>query len=307
MTKSVLVTGGAGFIGSHIVDSLLLGGRKVVVIDNLSTGCEENLNLAATFYCGSITNKEYLKKIFVQHNIDLVIHGAAIINEGTHSEIPNLDVAVSIEGTLNLLDLSVKHKVERFIYVSSVSVYGRPTLLPAKEESALAPINSYGIAKLSAEEYVKYFWTKYGLPYHILRYGNIYGPRQPRIGEVGVISVFTQRVVNRLPLIIYGDGSQMRDFLYVDDCVEMTLAMSKLSGNHIVNIASGFGVSVNGIFDCFSFLSEFPVVRCFEPFSQDEVGKFYSSIESYKKLSGLQPGVKLMEGIRKTLTHFINR
>ena len=305
LDQFILVAGGAGFIGSHLVDRLILLGNKVIVVDDLSTGVRNQVNKEALFYCGKIENQLLLEKIFSQHKISTVYHLAAVINEGIDSECSLIDANVSAVGTINLLDFSIRFQVVKFIFVSSVSVYGVPKEIPVTESAKLSPINSYGISKLFAEKYVQYYGDKYGLPYHILRYGNIYGPRQPKIGEVGVISIFTQRAINGQKFKIYGDGRQRRDFLYVEDCVNMTIEMSRVSGNNIVNIASGKSTSIIELVNIFIEFFEGNVSVNFLPKTKDEIGEFVCSCNVFYEIFPDYQSVELRDGIRKTINYFL--
>lgn len=307
MSKFILVTGGAGFIGSFVVDELIKQGNKVLVIDNLSTGKLENINSNATFYCGSILDRSFLNKIFAQHDICNVIHLAAIINQGTHQEDCYSDIEVSLLGTINLLDLSVKYGITRFIFSSSVSVYGRALDLPVHENTNLIPINSYGWAKVAAENYVKYYSSQYGLVCQILRYGNIYGPRQPKNGEVGVVGVFTDQILNNRPLTLYGDGSQQRDFLYVEDCAKMTIETLNINGSHILNISSGVPISILEIIRAFSEIADRELIIHKKPFTSDEVGRFYASMDAYKSLTLISTNTSLKTGLENTLNYFTRK
>ncbi|MFQ6117753.1 MAG: NAD-dependent epimerase/dehydratase family protein, partial [Candidatus Bipolaricaulia bacterium] len=217
----ILVTGGAGFIGSHLVDRYLAEGHEVVVVDDLSTGKKENLNPQAEFHEVDIRDRAALEPIFAQ-GIDLVNHHAAQIDVRRSVADPSFDASVNVLGTLNLLELSVKHDVKGFIFVSSGGViYGDSPLerLPLPETARKRPESPYGAAKLSIEYYLLVYNRVHGLPYAVLRYGNVYGPRQDPGGEAGVISIFTGQMLRGERPQIFGDGEQTRDYIYIGDVV----------------------------------------------------------------------------------------
>lgn len=302
-TETVLVTGGAGFIGSHIADRLLSMGTQVVIVDNLSTGDRENVNPRATFYQIDLTDRRALDEIFKKHKIDYVIHEAAKINLNVMLEEPSIDVASSVLTTLNLLTLCVEHRVKKIIYASSVAVYGRPKKIPVTETDEPIPIYSYGIAKKCAEEYIKYFSDTHHVNYSILRYANVYGPRQPIYGEVGVIAIFTDKVVKGQPLTIYGDGNHLRDYIYIDDVVEATVKTLSAGDRDTFNVGCGKGVSVNEVFSAIREVAPESLEVIHQPERIGEIGKFSCHISKLQAL-GFSPKVALAEGIRRTLEHY---
>ncbi len=300
----VLVTGGAGFIGSHIVDRLLSFGNKVIIVDNLSTGKKENINPKAIFYPIDIADEKTLKCVFEKHKITYVIHQAAKINLNVMLEDPSNDIKSSVLGTLNLLNLCVSSKVKKFVYASSVAVYGKPERLPVSENDQLIPVYSYGIAKKCAEEYIRYYSDYYGLNYTILRYANVYGPRQPIYGEVGVIAIYTDRVTKGEPLVIYGDGAHLRDYVYVDDVVDVTLNALRGHDRGIFNVGCGTGVSVKEVFENFCSSSGKILNHKYEPERVGELGFFYCDISKLAKAMQWSPKVSIKEGIRRTLSYY---
>ena len=302
--RTVLVTGGCGFIGSHLVDRLIADGNTVVVLDDLSTGSLDNLDSRAVFYCGGVADRTLVDKVFARHQIDAVVHEAAHINTSVLTERPSDDVRISVCGTINVIEASLEAGIGKFLYASSVAVYGQPATLPAAEDTPAAPIYSYGIAKMCAEEYVRFYGAVHGLDYHILRYGNVYGPRQPIYGEVGVVAIFTQRVLRNEPLIVYGDGTHQRDFVFVDDAVEATVRLLDLPGQDTFNVAAGRGITVNELFDAFERVAESRLVRVEKPERRGEIGRFFSSTEKLTQRLGWQPRVPLAEGIRRTIAHY---
>jgi UDP-glucose 4-epimerase len=213
----VLVTGGAGFIGSNLVDRLIEKKYEVVIIDNLSTGKKEHINKNATFYKADISSNE-IEDIFKKENINIVIHTAAQIDVQKSINDPIYDCKNNIIGTLNILEACKKHKIEKLVYSSSAAVYGQPDYLPVDEEHPINAMSGYGISKHTPEHYINMYSDIYGLNASILRYSNVYGPRQDPKGEGGVISIFVDKMLNNEEPIIYGDGEQTRDFIYVIYC-----------------------------------------------------------------------------------------
>lgn len=290
-------------IGSHVVDALLGRGYTVVALDNLSRGRKENISPNASFVLCDICNPDALRDTFVQHgSFDFIVHQASIINEGIDSENIETDVSVNICGTLNLLELAKSFGVRRIVYASSVAVYGRGIKMPANEKQTLPePIASYGIAKLASEHYIRYVCAQSSMSFACLRYGNIYGPRQSLNGEVGVINVFTDRVSKNLPITMYGDGSQARDFLYVKDCVEATLAAIDYKKNLIVNIAAGKVTTVSAIARTLQKVSGHEILIERKPLRYGEIGKFWCDISQAQQLLSWKPRTDLETGVRETL------
>ena len=302
--STILVTGGAGFIGSHVVDRLISCGNEVIVADNLSSGKRENINKRAAFYPADIKNEDGLKRIFENHRIDYVIHQAARINLNVMLEEPLKDAQSSVLGTLNLLKCCVDFGVKKIIYASSVAVYGRAKKLPVAETDELVPIYSYGIAKKCAEEYVKYYSGYYGLNYSILRYANVYGPRQPIYGEVGVIAIYTEHTIKGEPLVIYGDGNHLRDYIYIDDVVDVTLRTLSCGDRETFNVGCGVGRSVKEVFGYFCSVSGKTLPHEYKPERLGELGFFYCDISKLSSVIRYSPKVSIEEGIYKTLSYY---
>jgi len=248
--SEILVTGGAGFIGSHIVDRLLDEGFKVRVLDNLSTGEKKNLaqhqnNKSFQFIEGDIRNFDLVKNTV--KGVDAVFHEAALVSVTRSVEDPILSNEVNITGTVNLLKACVDAHVKRFVYASSCAVYGDTETLPNHENLAPKPLSPYAVEKLAAEKYAKVFHNVYGLETVSLRYFNVYGPRQKYGPYSGVISIFINRLLENKPPIICGDGEQTRDFINVKDVVEANmLALSKRKAvGEVFNISTGEATTIN--------------------------------------------------------------
>lgn len=304
--SNILVTGGAGFIGSHIVDKLLLSGHKVIIADDLSTGKEQNINPGAVFYKTDISDENALKAIFQKHTITYVIHEAAKMNLNVMREDPGKDIRSSVLGTINILKCCIEFNVKKIIYASSVAVYGRPQKLPVCETDELKPVYSYGIAKKCAEEYIRYYSDYYGLNYSILRYANVYGPRQPVYGEVGVIAIYTERIINGEPLIIFGDGSQLRDYIYVDDVVDCTLGTLISGDRETFNVGCGAGISVKEVFECFCSVYEKKIPYGNKPERVGELGYFWCNNSKLSAI-GCSPKISIKEGINRTYSYYKNK
>jgi len=301
--ETILVTGGCGFIGSHIVDSLINIGYQVIVVDNLSSGSMKNLNPSAIFYQGDASNNTFIDKIFGQHQFSYVIHQSVKINTNVLHEKPTVDVDSSIKSTIVLLDNCIKHGIKNFIFASSVAVYGKSNFLPALESSIIDPIYSYGIAKYSAENYIKYYAKNYGINYQILRYCNVYGPRQPIYGEVGVIAIYTERFIKNNPLVIFGSGDHIRDYIFVSDIVDFTLRSMNLNTSNIFNVGRGVPVTVKELFNVFQALSSETIMPIKKPERHGEIGNFYADISNALK-TGWTWKVSLKKGIEKTIFSF---
>lgn len=302
----ILVTGGAGFIASHLTDALIGEGHEVVIVDNLSSGRAEFVNPKATFYNMDITDPE-IEKVFRDHQPHLVNHHAAQKDVKKSVEQPLFDAQVNILGSLNLLQNCVKYGVERFIFASSGgTVYGEPTTLPVGEDHPERPLSPYGTSKLAVEHYLRFYNKAHGLNYICLRYGNIYGPRQDPFGEAGVVAIFALRLLEGKPTIIYGDGEQVRDFLYVEDVVAANLAALKVPPPTAlaVNIASGSGTSINLLLKKMAQASGQEFRPVYQPAREGEIRTIYLDIRNARSALGWSPKLTLEQGIRKALASF---
>ncbi len=251
----VLVTGGAGFIGSHVVDAYVEAGHAVVVADDLSAGRRANVNPKAEFYPLDL-NSPHLAELFRGHTFDVVNHHAAQVDVRRSVADPAADAAINIGGTIRLLELCRRHRVRGFVFISSGgAIYGDGAPVPAPEDFPPRPVSPYGIGKLAGEHYVDYYQAVQGIPGVILRYANVYGPRQDPNGEAGVVAIFCQRLLHGEAPVIYGDGEQTRDFVCVRDVAAANLrALDLLERQHgngvgpaIFNIGTGKETTVNGL------------------------------------------------------------
>ena len=301
----VLITGGAGFIGSHVVDLLLANGYEVVVVDNLSTGREVNLNLEARFYKLDIRSSK-LREVFERECPDFVNHHAAQIDLRRSVEDPLFDADVNILGSLNLIECAKEFEVKHFTYISTGgAVYGEPEYLPCDEGHPINPICHYGASKHIIEHYLYIYQQNYGMDYTVLRYPNVYGPRQDPNGEAGVVAIFTGQMVKGQQVVIYGDGEQQRDFVYVGDCAEANLLlMTNGISNGIFNIGYGRGTSINEVFAVLQGLTGYDRQPIYGPVKLGETRFIYLNAEKAANEFGWEPTTSLEEGLGNTIEHF---
>ena len=250
----ITVTGGAGFIGSHLVDRLIEDGHTVQVIDNLYTGNKEFVHSKAQFIELDIRDPK-LYSVLEEFRPDYIFHEAAQTEVSTSMSDPMLDCDINLMGLINLLNAAVKLDVKKFLMPSSAAVYGNLDTLPLNEEMIGNPSSFYGLTKLTTEHYLRIYHEAFGLPYICYRYSNVFGPRQGNGGEGGVISIFAKAIVQGSPIIIYGDGKQTRDFIYVDDVVEANILGMEHQVIGIYNVSTGISSSVNLLVDEFRNIS----------------------------------------------------
>jgi len=300
--SKVLVTGGAGFIGSNTVDLLLEKGYSVVVVDDLSTGRSANLNRKAVFHKADIRSPE-LDSLFKREKPEYVIHLAAQIDVRKSVADPAYDAGINVLGSINLLECCRRNGVKKIVYASSGgAVYGEPQYNPVDEKHRIKPICPYGASKYAAEKYVEVYAASYGIEYCILRYGNVYGPRQDPLGEAGVVAVFTGLLKHGKRPVIFGDGGQTRDFCYVGDvALANLLGLERAGVSRVYNIGSGVETSVNEVT---AKLIE-AVGADVEPLHSDPVPGEVRRICLDARLAGMElawkPTVNLKSGLKKTV------
>jgi len=301
----ILITGGAGFIGSNIVDSLIDSGYEVVVIDDLSSGKEKNINKKAKFYKLDIQDS-MLESIFQKEHPDYVNHQAAQMDVRRSVSDPIFDAKINVLGTINILQNCIKYKTKKVIFDSSGgAIYGEQEVFPAPETHPLRPISPYGITKLVAEHYLYYYQTVFGLDYVALRYANVYGPRQDPYGEAGVVAIFIQKMLKGEQPIINGDGKQTRDFVYVEDVVKANmLAMRNNISSNVFNIGTGIETSVNQIFNHIRGIINQSIEEKHGSPKQGEQQK--SVLDNTKAKVNLhwEPEFSLIDGLKKTCEYF---
>ncbi|MCT4593976.1 MAG: SDR family oxidoreductase [Anaeromicrobium sp.] len=299
----VLITGGAGFIGSHIVDKLVDKGYKVCVIDNLSTGNLNNLNKKVKLYEMDIRDNK-LHEVFEKEKPNYVIHNAAQIDVQKSIQQPAFDGDVNIIGTINVLENCVKHNVEKIIYPSSAAVYGVPEYLPVDEEHKVEPISYYGISKHTPEHYIKVYSELHNLKYTILRYSNVYGIRQDPKGEGGVISIFVDKVIEKQQPTIFGDGKQTRDYIYVEDVAEANLKAMESKKNGIYNISTNTKVDLNELYDKMKEIEKIDLDPLYGESRKGDIK--HSSLDNSKAINtlGWEPRFSLEEGLKRTIEYY---
>ena len=245
-----LVTGGAGFIASHIVDALLDDGNDVAVVDNMSSGRAENLNPRTRTHRVDISDPSALDEVFAREKPDVVSHHAAQISVRHSMEGPELDARVNIIGSVNVLQSCIKHGVNKLVFASSAAVYSEPRYIPMDEGHPAAPQSGYGLSKHTAERYIELYAGAKGMAYTVFRYGNVFGPRQDPHGEAGVIAIFTDQLLTGVQPTIFGDGTKTRDYVFVEDVVRANLAaMTGAGDDDTFNLARGVEVTDFEVFD----------------------------------------------------------
>jgi len=300
----VLVTGGAGFIASHIVDALVGQGSRVAVVDNLSSGKPENVNPRATFHKADIRDAA-LADIFDTERPDVVVHHAAQVSVRNSVDDPRYDADVNIAGTLNLLQLSIKHGVKRFVFASSGgAVYGEQEAFPANETHPVRPLSPYGVAKLAVEHYLYYYHTAFSLSYAALRYSNVYGPRQDPHGEAGVVAIFTGKLLLGETPTVNGDGEQTRDYVYVGDVVRANLLAVNSGYVGYLNVGTGVEESVNGLYEVIKAETGYKGGKEHGPAKLGEQKRSVVDCALIKRVLGWEPQVSLPDGIRDTAEYF---
>jgi len=302
----ILVTGGAGFIGSHITDGLINDGHDVVIVDNLSTGQQKNLNSQAKFIEADITNSEKIRKIFSEENPKVIFHLAAQMNVRKSVEDPLFDAKNNILASYNLINLAIENKVKKIIFSSSGgAIYGDTENRPTPETEAEWPLCPYGIAKLTVDKYLNYAHKIHNLNYTSLRYGNVYGPRQNPHGEAGVIAIFLNKMLKGEQPVINGDGLQSRDYVFVADVVRANLlALKNIEKIGIYNVGTGIETDVVQLFNEINthFEQNFP-----EQHGPAKLGEQKTSCLDHSKIArelGWKPEVKFTEGIKLTYEWF---
>lgn len=303
----ILITGGAGFIGSHVADLLIENNFDVSIVDNLSSGKLENINPKARFYKCDARDSEIFK-IIETEKPQIVIHNAAQLSVRNSVDDPLNDASINIIGGLNVLEACRKIKVGKIIFASSGGVvYGEQQYFPADENHPTKPISPYGVAKLSFEKYLFYYNYIFGIKYTCLRYANVYGPRQDPHGEAGVVAIFSKKLLNNEQPVINGDGKQTRDYVYVKDVAAANLSAIRNDFVGEINIGTGVETDVNDIFDILKKAAGKKDLK--EVHGPAKTGEQERSVLSYKKaqtILGWEPKVKIKEGLTRTFEWFAN-
>ncbi|WP_240502807.1 NAD-dependent epimerase/dehydratase family protein [Priestia aryabhattai] len=304
----VLITGGAGFIGSHIVEKLLQEGYQVIVVDNLSTGNKSFLPKDIPLYTVDIQSSE-LHQVFKKEKPEIVIHAAAQVDVNSSINNPQNDASINILGTINLLNCCHKHKVQKIIYSSSCAVYGVTEDCSVNESFPISPLSFYGISKSVAELYMKAYHSLYNLNYTVLRYANVYGPKQSILGEGGVVSIFCKNILKKEDTIIYGNGQQTRDFVFVKDVAEANIRAITKGEQQIINIGCNKKTSIKELYqlllslNSILFTTQSPI---YQPKRQGDI--LHSRLENTKAkiILNWEPNYTLREGLEETMNYYRN-
>ena len=297
-----LVTGGAGFIASHIVDALLANGHEVVVVDDISHGRAHNLNPLARMYHVDIADADGLNEVFVSEKPDVVSHHAAQISVRHSMSGPAIDARVNISGSINVLQSCVEHGVGKLVFASSAAVYSEPQYFPMDENHPISPQSGYGLSKHTAERYIELYAGVHGLSYTVFRYGNVFGPRQDPRGEAGVIAIFTDQLLTGVQPTIFGDGGKTRDYVFVDDIVLANLAaMTGAGDNDTFNLARGVEVSDFEVFDAVRRATGSTAEPVYAEKRPGEIERFSLDCTKAKRVLGWTPRTDFAAGVEQVV------
>ena len=301
---TALVTGGAGFIGSHIVDALIEKGHSVVIVDDFSTGKRENCHEQAIIEECSIVG-ETVEDVFLRHKPEVVIHCAAQMNVRRSVQDPVFDATVNILGTIRLLELSARYGIQRFVFCSSGgAIYGDAQVLPTPETYPCTPVSPYGISKLAGEHYLRYYGESRGITTTALRFGNVYGPRQRWDGEAGVVAIFISKILEGVTPTINGDGKQTRDYIYVDDVVNGCVSVLDRRASGVYNIGTGREIDVNTIYDAVRAATQFDMSPVYGPQKPGEQRRSCIDPSKARETFEWSPAMPLEEGVITTVQWF---
>jgi len=305
---NILVTGGAGFIASHIVDAYISAGHSVAVMDNLSTGSRHNVHPSARFYELDIRDTGEVEKVFRHERFDVMNHHAAQMDVRRSVADPTYDASVNIIGALSLLEACVRTGVARVVFASSGgAIYGEQESFPANEMHVTRPVSPYGVAKLATEHYLFYYKQVHDVQSVALRYGNIYGPRQSPAGEAGVIAIFTTKLLAGDRPVINGDGLQTRDYVFVGDVVQANLLALGCTRSEVFNIGTGVETTVNELFDSLNAIIGSKAQRLHGPSKKGEQLRSVLNSSRIAATLGWHPAVSLNRGLQKTVESFRER
>jgi len=301
----VMVTGGAGFIASHVTDAYINNGHKVAVVDNLASGLRKNLNPKAKFYKADIRDLAKMEEIFQEFGPEIVNHHAAIaeVVKSVRDPVPTYEV--NVIGMGNVLLLFGKYKrggKSKFIFSSTGgAIYGEPNKLPADESTPAIPLSPYGLSKLLGEEMVKFYSRQYNFPYLIFRYPNVYGPRQNPKGEAGVVAIFGGLMKQKIRPTIFGDGSKARDYVFVSDIVRANITALHRAKNATLNLGSGQLTTDQMIFDAIAIETKYTKLPRYAPYRKGEVYQISLDARKARRILGWRPLIRLKQGVAKSL------
>ncbi len=299
----VLVTGGAGFIGSHIVDALVGTGCTVTVVDDLSTGRLENINPRVNFFRAGVESADLIEVIAAERP-DTVMHQAAQVDVQRSLREPGSDAEANILGVINLLEACRRYGVRKVVYASSAAVYGTPHYLPVDEKHPVKPQSPYGISKFAAEHYLRIYNEIYGIQFTVLRYANVFGPRQDASGEGGVVAIFIKRVMQGEAPPVFGDGEQSRDFIFVKDVAAANLAAIHRGSGRILNIGTGAGTSVNNLFQSIRKITGSQLEPSYYPARPGDIVHSRLTNEKAREELDWSPSFSLEEGLRESVQFY---
>ncbi len=302
----VLITGGAGFIGSHIAERCLRQGWETVIVDRLSTGSLDNIPLGARFYQADIRAAE-MEAILAKERPDVIVHQAAQTDVQASLDKPLEDAELNVTATVQLLGWARKYGTKRLVYASSAAIYGKPEAVPIAESHPKRPLSCYGISKYVPELYMSAYAELYGLSYGILRYANVYGPRQACDGEGGVVAIFVDRMLRGEKLVIYGDGEQTRDFIFVEDVADANIAAIQADTNVLVNVGTNQPLSVNALVTALQDCCDRKVNVEYRPAREGDI--VHSCLDNRKAIQSLDwtPKIRMEEGLWKTYQHRMSK
>jgi len=300
----ILVTGGAGFIGSHVADALVGAGHEIHVIDDLSAGKIDNVSGDVTFHQYDIRSPE-ASRLFDEHRYEALVHLAAQMDVRRSVADPRFDADVNVGGILNLMEAGRKTGLKKVVFSSTGgAIYGEPEYVPQDEGHPVQPISPYGITKLTTEKYLYFYQQAYGIDFVALRYGNVYGPRQNPHGEAGVIAIFIKRLVSGDPVMIYGDGEQTRDYVFVEDVARANMAALDHEGSGTFNIGTAVETTVN---ELFAVIRDRIAPSTPGSYAPARVGEQMRSVLDYglaERVLGWSPEVGIHEGLLRTVDWF---
>ena len=301
--EKILVTGGSGFIGSHVAEKLIQLGKDVTILDNLSTGREENVPKGVKFVKGDLREIELLKN--VMKDIDLVFHEAANASTPKSVEDPKYDFDVNALGTLNVLSVSIRCGVKKVVYASSAAVYGEPKYVPIDEEHLTDPISPYGVSKLAGERYCIAFHKSYGLRTVCPRFFNVYGSRENLETTLDEVVLYSNAILHNLPITVLGDGNQTRDFVYVEDVAEAQLLAAERNEaeGEVINIGTGIETSINKLVETIEAVSDRKAIVHYAPPRKGDILRSFGDISKAQRILDYKPKFTLMKGIEKLIKY----
>jgi UDP-glucose 4-epimerase len=305
----ILVTGGAGFIGSHTVDALVAtAAHDISIIDNLSAGKRERLNQGARFHQADIRDAGEVGRVIASERPEVIIHFAAQMDVRRSVADPAFDAQVNVVGFLNLIEAARQHGLRRVVFSSTGgAIYGEQDFFPADESHLCRPVSPYGVAKLATESYLYFYQAQYGIDYAAMRYANVYGPRQDPHGEAGVVAIFCGRLLENKPVIIFGDGEQTRDYVYVGDVVRANVAALTAAVTGPINIGTGIETSVNQLYGTLAAVANSDRPATYAPARPGEQSRSAIAAGRAERELGWRPQVPLEEGLRRTYEFFKQR